>query len=207
MEKGKGLFFVFSAPSGTGKTSIIKGVCEKDKSLVFSVSVTTRPQRPAEQEGIDYIFISNQEFEEKIKNNSFIEYARVFDHYYGTLRDDANNLEEKKQDLILDMDWQGADQVRSRYNSRVVSIFILPPSLSELEARLKKRGQDSPEVIDKRLKKAVQEIQHWREYTYVIINECLEQSIAQALSIIQSERLSALHNLSLPTFVSQLLNP
>lgn len=205
MERKKGILFVFSGPSGTGKTSIIRGVCEKDKNLHFSVSVTTRPQRPGEKQGQDYIFISKEEFERKIKADAFVEYAEVFGQYYGTLNEEINATEEKGQDLVFDMDWQGAAQLKKKHPHRVVSIFVFPPSLSDLETRLKKRAQDHHTIITTRLNKAVQEIQQWQEYGYGIVNTILEESIEKAHSIIQSERLTTGHNSSLFCFVDQLL--
>lgn len=205
MEKRKGILFVFSGPSGTGKTSIIKGVCEKDKNLYFSVSVTTRPQRPGEQNGKDYIFISKEEFERKIKADAFLEYAEVFGQYYGTLNEEIEIREAKGQDLVFDMDWQGAAQLKKKHPHRMVSIFVFPPNLSDLETRLTKRAQDHHTVITTRLNKAVQEIQQWQEYRYGIVNTILEESIEKAHAIIQSERLTTSHNPSLFSFVDQLL--
>jgi len=205
MEKRKGLLFVFSGPSGTGKTSVIKGVREKDKNLCFSVSLTTRPQRPGEKEGQDYTFISKEEFEKKIKENAFLEYAEVFGQYYGTLNAEIASLEEKGQDLIFDIDSQGAAQLKEKHPHRVVSIFVLPPSLSDLELRLRKRALDHHTVIDHRLQKAVQEIHQWKKYDYAIVNKLLDESIEKAYSIIQSERLTVLENSSLVRFVDELL--
>ncbi len=205
MEQRKGLLFVFSGPSGTGKTSVIRGVREKDKNLSFSVSVTTRPQRPGEKEGQDYRFVSKEDFERKIKENAFLEYAEVFGQYYGTLNAEIASMEEKGQDLVFDIDSQGATQLKKKHPHRVVSIFVLPPRLSDLETRLKKRALDHQTVIDHRLQKAVQEIHQWKNYDYAIVNTVLDESIEKAHSIIQSQRLTVLQNSSLICFMDQLL--
>ena len=151
LNKKKGVMLVLSSPSGAGKSSICKSLMSLDKNLSLSVSTTTRKKRPNEKSGEDYIFVSTEEFENMLSNNNFIEYANVFDNYYGTVKSLVDNKINNGQDLIFDIDWQGAQQLREKMRENVVSIFILPPSKRELERRLKIRGQDSDDVVKKRM--------------------------------------------------------
>ncbi|MBI5196979.1 MAG: guanylate kinase, partial [Nitrospirae bacterium] len=169
-ESGKGLLFVVSAPSGAGKTSLCKEIMKWVENLQHSISYTTRPKRPSEQEGQDYHFVTSDLFQEMIRNEEFIEWAVVHNHYYGTRRQDLQALLDRRIDVILDIDSQGAMQIRRRYDNGVF-IYILPPSFEDLERRLTLRRADAPEEIDRRLKRAKAEIHSYEAYDYLIIND------------------------------------
>lgn len=204
LNKKKGVMLVLSSPSGAGKSSICKSLMSLDKNLSLSVSTTTRKKRPNEKSGEDYIFVSTEEFENMLSNNNFIEYANVFDNYYGTVKSLVDNKINNGQDLIFDIDWQGAQQLREKMRENVVSIFILPPSKRELERRLKSRGQDSDEVVKKRMDGASAEITHWAEYDYVIINEDLNKSVNAVLGILKAERMKRIRQVGLAEFVRSI---
>ncbi len=204
LNKKKGVMLVLSSPSGAGKSSICKSLMSLDKNLSLSVSTTTRKKRPNEKSGEDYIFVSTEEFENMLSNNNFIEYANVFDNYYGTVKSLVDNKINNGQDLIFDIDWQGAQQLREKMRENVVSIFILPPSKRELERRLKIRGQDSDEVVKKRMDGASAEITHWAEYDYVIINEDLKKSVNAVLGILKAERMKRIRQVGLAEFVRSI---
>ncbi len=186
----KGTLFIVSAPSGAGKSSLINALLTRfntDDSLRLSVSHTTREPRPGEVDHINYHFVKNEEFEELIARNAFYEYAKVFDHYYGTSREIVEQWLDEGKDVLLDIDWQGARQIRKQ-TPLAKGIFIIPPSLSELRNRLDKRNTDSVEVIEGRMQKATAEISHFNEYDYVIINDDFDESLLYMRSIILSER-------------------
>jgi len=204
LNKKKGVMLVLSSPSGAGKSSICKSLMSLDKNLSLSVSTTTRKKRPNEKSGEDYIFVSTEEFENMLSNNNFIEYANVFDNYYGTVKSLVDNKINNGQDLIFDIDWQGAQQLREKMRENVVSIFILPPSKRELERRLKIRGQDSDEVVKKRMDGASAEITHWAEYDYVIVNEDLNKSVNAVLGILKAERMKRIRQVGLAEFVRSI---
>ena len=204
LNKKKGVMLVLSSPSGAGKSSICKSLMSLDKNLSLSVSTTTRKKRPNEKSGEDYIFVSTEEFKNMLSNNNFIEYANVFDNYYGTVKSLVDNKINNGQDLIFDIDWQGAQQLREKMRENVVSIFILPPSKRELERRLKIRGQDSDEVVKKRMDGASAEITHWAEYDYVIINEDLNKSVNAVLGILKAERMKRIRQVGLAEFVRSI---
>ena len=204
LNKKKGVMLVLSSPSGAGKSSICKSLISLDKNLSLSVSTTTRKKRPNEKSGEDYIFVSTEEFENMLSNNNFLEYANVFDNYYGTVKSLVDNKINNGQDLIFDIDWQGAQQLREKMRENVVSIFILPPSKKELERRLKSRGQDSDEVVKKRMDGASAEITHWAEYDYVIINEDLNKSVNAVLGILKAERMKRIRQVGLAEFVRSI---
>ena len=204
LNKKKGVMLVLSSPSGAGKSSICKSLMSLDKNLSLSVSTTTRKKRPNEKSGEDYIFVSTEEFENMLSNNNFIEYANVFDNYYGTVKSLVDNKINNGQDLIFDIDWQGAQQLREKMRENVVSIFILPPSKRELERRLKIRGQDSDEVVKKRMDGASAEITHWAEYDYVIINEDLNKSVNAVLGVLKAERMKRIRQVGLAEFVRSI---
>ena len=200
----KGVMLVLSSPSGAGKSSICKSLMSLDTNLSLSISTTTRKKRPNENSGEDYFFVSTEKFKEMLSNNHFLEHASVFDNYYGT----DKSLVEKKinngEDLIFDIDWQGAQQLREKMREDIVSIFILPPNKKELERRLKSRGQDSAEVVKKRMDGASAEITHWAEYDYVIINEDLNQSVKAVLVILKAERMKRTRQEGLVEFVRSI---
>ena len=184
----KGTLFIVSAPSGAGKTSLLKRLREEMDRLVISVSHTTRPMRPGEVDGRDYHFVPREVFERMIAEGAFLEYARVFDHYYGTARQPVLDELARGYDVVLEIDWQGARQVREKLpESR--SIFILPPSREVLEARLRQRGQDSEETIARRMRDARAEIAHYDEYDFLVVNDDFDKALGELKSLILSDRL------------------
>lgn len=186
----KGTLFIVSAPSGAGKSSLIDALLKRfnlDDKLKLSVSHTTRAPRPGEIDHVSYHFITNEEFEKLIERNAFYEYAHVFDHYYGTSREIVEQWLNEGKDVLLDIDWQGARQIR-RQTPDAKGIFIVPPSLEELNRRLVTRATDAPEVIEKRMSKAISEISHYNEYDYVIVNDDFDESLLNMRSIILSNR-------------------
>lgn len=180
--------FIVSAPSGSGKSTLVKALLAWDRSLLFSVSYTTRPPRGQEREGENYHYISRGEFEARIGRGEFLEYAEVFGNYYGTHRGIWDQARATGADLILDIDVQGARQLRDRIGVDAVTIFILPPSRQELEQRLRARSEDTDEVIERRLREAAEEIRNYDQYDYVIVNDEIEQSVDTLKSIIKAER-------------------
>lgn len=200
-----GFMFVLSSPSGAGKTTISRFLLEKDHNLEMSVSVTTRPKRPNEKDGVDYYFVSEEKFSQMITNHEFLEHAKVFGNFYGTPEEKVRTSLAKGRDVIFDIDWQGTRQLAEKARQDLVSVFILPPSMGELEKRLRKRGQDKEEVLQERMKKANMEISHWDEYDYVIVNNNLEESIDKVVSILRAERLKRIRQGGLENFVRKLL--
>ena len=200
----RGLMLVLSSPSGAGKTSICKKLLEQEKELTLSVSATTRTRRPGEVEGADYQFISTLEFETRINKAQFLEYAKVFGHYYGTPSHLVENSLQSGRDVLFDIDWQGTQQLKAKARQDLVSVFILPPSIKELEKRLFKRAQDTIEVVADRMSKSANEMSHYPEYDYVIINYNLNQSVQQVQSILHAERLRRERQVGLVEFVKQL---
>jgi len=185
----RGVMLVLSSPSGAGKTTISRLLLERDENLTMSVSVTTRPKRPGETEGIDYRFVDPIAFNLMVNRQEFLEYAKVFDHYYGTPRDAVEVSLGAGRDVLFDIDWQGTQQLVENAVRDVATVFILPPSTMELERRLNTRAQDPPEVVAARMSKAADEISHYPEYTYIIVNWDIEKSVAQVRSILAAERL------------------
>ena len=181
-----GHIYVISAPSGAGKTSLVSALMEALPQARMAVSHTTRKPRPGEQDGKDYYFISDQDFRERLHHSAFIEYARVFDHYYGTSKAEVERITTSGCDVILEIDWQGARQVKKLYPEQAVSIFILPPSLEALQGRLQRRGKDHETVIDRRMSQARDEIAHCPEYDYVVVNEDFDQACADLQAIIRT---------------------
>jgi len=201
----RGHLYVIAAPSGAGKTSLMRALLERRPGLSFSVSCTTRAPRPHEQNGRDYHFISRAEFERLVQADAFIEHADVFGNLYGTLRATVESALAEGRDLILEIDWQGANQVRRRL-PEAIQIFILPPSRSELEARLRKRGTDSPEAIARRLAESVSEMSHWREFDYVVINGDFDQALAEMEAIFDGRGIASRRDRpGLEPLVNQLL--
>lgn len=190
-----------SSPSGAGKTSLSKKILQKDKSIRLSISCTTRPKRKGEINNKDYLFISDNSFKKKIKTNSFLEHAWVFGHRYGTLKESVEKLFDKKKDVLFDIDWQGFQQLKQS-GLNVVGIFILPPNKKELKNRLKNRDRDTADEMEKRMSLAKDEISHFPEYDYVVINKDLNECTSQILNIINSERLKTSNQLNLTKFVN-----
>jgi len=204
LKKHKGVMLVLSSPSGAGKSSICRALLDLDKNLYLSISTTTRKKRPNEVSGIDYNFVTLDEFEYKLSQNNFIEHAKVFNNFYGTDKSFVENKINKGKDLLFDIDWQGAQQLREKMREDIVSVFILPPSKKELERRLKERGQDTDEVVKERMSEATAEITHWAEYDYVIINEDLNLSVKTVLGILHSERMKRIRQIGLGEFVRSI---
>ncbi|MGE5155557.1 MAG: guanylate kinase [Bdellovibrio bacteriovorus] len=182
-----GILFVVSAPSGAGKTSLVKALLEQVPGLNLSVSCTTRPPRAGEQDGVHYHFLDRGRFESAVAAGAFMEHAEVFGNLYGTREADLRDHLASGHDLILEIDWQGARQVRKRF-AAAVSLFILPPSLEELERRLRGRGTDSDEVIAQRLAQARDDLSHWAEYDYLVVNDRFEAALADLGAIVTAER-------------------
>jgi len=204
LKKHKGVMLVLSSPSGAGKSSICRALLDLDKNLYLSISTTTRKKRPNEVSGIDYNFVTLDEFEYKLSQNNFIEHAKVFNNFYGTDKSIVENKINEGKDLLFDIDWQGAQQLREKMREDIVSVFILPPSKKELERRLKERGQDTDEVVSERMSEATAEITHWAEYDYVIINEDLNLSVKTVLGILHSERMKRIRQIGLGEFVRSI---
>ena len=200
--KSKNFCIVLSSPSGAGKTSISRKIIRKDKRISLSISCTTRAKRKGEINKKDYIFISDEDFQKKIKNDYFVEHALVFGNRYGTLRQTVNNFFSKKKDVLFDIDWQGYQQLKQS-GMEVVGIFILPPNKKELIRRLKNRGRDTFYEMKKRMNLAQDEISHFSEYDYVVINKDLELCVSQIQKIIDAERLKRSNQCNLTEFVNK----
>ncbi|MEM7213787.1 MAG: guanylate kinase [Pseudomonadota bacterium] len=200
-----GLLVVLSSPSGAGKSTLSRRLLAEDTAFSLSISATTRPARPGEVDGKDYFFVSNQSFDEMIAKDRMLEHAVVFDNRYGTPREPVEAALNAGRDVLFDVDWQGAQQLRaSPLGHAVVQIFILPPSIAALETRLNSRGQDSEDVIAGRMSKAKSEISHWAEYDYVLINDDLNLCYSQIETIVRAERLTRARQRGLSGVVNRL---
>ncbi len=202
--KRRGLMFVMSSPSGAGKTTLSRGLLDSDDEIVMSVSATTRNPRPGEVDGKDYYFVSVEDFGLMVNRGEFLEHAKVFDNYYGTPRGPVEEALSNGKDVLFDIDWQGTQQLKENAREDVVSIFILPPSTQELERRLHTRAQDSAEIVAKRMAKAADEMSHWAEYDYIIVNQDLDKSRTQIRAILDAERLKRPRQTGLGGFVKGL---
>ena len=200
----KGMMFVLSSPSGVGKTTLTKKLAENNPQFVISISHTTRKPRPNEINGKDYHFVSVEEFNNLVKNNNFYEFANIFDNYYGTFKKTVTELISQGKDVLFDIDWQGTQQLAEKAREDLVRLFILPPTMIELEHRLETRAQDSADVVAKRMAKAADEMTHYAEYDYIIINRDVEISVAQALAVLSAERLKRDRLVGLGDFVKGL---
>jgi guanylate kinase len=200
----RGLMFVLSSPSGAGKTTLSRLLMDRMPELSLSVSVTTRPMRPGEVEGRDYYFIDRKKFDSMSKNGELLEFAPVFDNFYGTPRAPVEAALAAGQDVLFDIDWQGTQQLREKARADVVSVFILPPSAVDLEKRLHTRAQDSDAVIKGRMSRAAHELSHWAEYDYIVINHDVDEAFAEVQSILKAERLKRERRTGLTTFVREL---
>tara|TARA_A100001037_G_scaffold292558_1_gene308033 strand:+ start:415 stop:1023 length:609 start_codon:yes stop_codon:yes gene_type:complete len=198
------MMFVLSSPSGAGKTTISRAILERDPGIVMSISLTTRPKRPGEVAARDYHFVDTEDFNVMVNQGGLLEYAKVFDHYYGTPVTPVMEALDEGKDVLFDIDWQGTQQLVEKLRADLVSVFILPPSTLELEKRLKWRAQDSPEVVASRMKRAPDEMSHYPEYDYIIVNRKIDQSIEMAMSILRAERLKRDRQTGLGEFVKGL---
>ncbi|MEQ9558951.1 MAG: guanylate kinase [Rhodospirillales bacterium] len=197
----RGMMLVLSSPSGAGKTSISRRLLAEDTGIVMSVSATTRPPRPGEVDGKDYYFYDQETFTRMVANNEFLEHATVFDNSYGTPRKPVWDALDSGQDVLFDVDWQGTRKLRESAREHLVSVFILPPSVDELENRLKGRGQDSDEVVAGRMARAKSEMSHYAEYDYIVVNDDLDTSIDSVKAILRAERLNQERQTGLLDFV------
>lgn len=200
----RGLLFIISSPSGAGKTTLARRLLAADSGIEMSVSVTTRAPRPGEQDGVDYHFVDRDRFETMKSRGELLEWARVFDNYYGTPRQPVEAAIAAGKDVLFDIDWQGAQQLSEKLKGDVVLVFVLPPSGNVLEDRLKSRAQDSAEIVARRMAAASAEISHWAEYDYVIVNTEIEKSAAAVQSILVAERLKRDRLLGLSDFVRDM---
>ena len=183
--KKGGIMIVLSSPSGAGKTTLVKKI-SSEKDYFVSISHTTRKPRPNEIDGVDYHFVSQVEFEKLIKKNNFYEHAKIFDNYYGTSKNSVNKLHQEKYDVVFDIDWQGTKQLSAYKELNLIKIFILPPDKDELKKRLINRNQDNEKIVEKRLKQYENDVQHWFDYDYVVINNDLESCFSQIEKIIKT---------------------
>jgi guanylate kinase len=200
----RGLMLVLSSPSGAGKTTISRALLKGDRNLTMSVSVTTRRKRPGEVEGQDYFFIDNTDFNLMVNRGELLEYAKVFGNYYGTPKGPVENALSAGHDVLFDIDWQGTQQLKASARADLVSVFILPPSTAELEKRLRTRAQDSAKVVAERMAKAADEMSHWAEYDYIIVNRDVTESVARVEAILAAERLRRDRQVGLSDFVKGL---
>jgi guanylate kinase len=200
----RGLMLVLSSPSGAGKTTLSYKLLDADSNIELSISVTTRKQRPGEVGGKHYHFIDTAAFDALIKNDELLEWAEVFGHRYGTPRPPVDAALASGRDVLFDIDWQGTQQLREKADRDLVSIFVLPPSIPDLERRLKTRAQDSDDVIHARMAKAADEMSHWAEYDYVVINNDIDTAFAEVKAILAAERLKRERQTGLSAFVRDL---
>ena len=203
----RGLLIVLSSPSGAGKSTISRMLLDADSEISMSISATTRPRRPGETEGVDYRFVDDPEFDRMIEAGEFVEWAHVFGYRYGTPKAPVKDALRRGRDILFDIDWQGTQQLEAAMGEDLVSIFILPPSMAELERRLKTRGTDSDSVISDRMSRAAAEISHWPEYEYVLVNRDMDRCLAQVQAIVAAERLKRTRRIGLVTFVRDLIGP
>ncbi|MCB2129282.1 MAG: guanylate kinase [Rhodobacteraceae bacterium] len=200
----KGLLIILSSPSGAGKSTLARRLMAWDPSLSFSVSATTRPPRPGEVDGREYYFRSREAFEAMVRSGEMLEHAEVFGNLYGSPRGPIEKAMQEGRDTLFDIDWQGGQQIKQAMEKDVVSIFILPPSMAELERRLRNRAQDSDEVIAGRMAKSMIEISHWSEYDYVLINDDLDRAEENLRTILRSERMRRFRQPGLTDFIRRL---
>ena len=200
----RGLMLVLSSPSGAGKTSISRALLERDPKLSLSISATTRPQRQGEVDGTHYHFVTAEAFDAMVAEDALLEHAQVFGHAYGTPRAPVERALSAGCDVLFDVDWQGTQQLRERARDDLVSVFVLPPSTEELERRLRARARDPEEVVQARMAKAADEMSHWAEYDYVVVNHDLEDSVTAVQAILAAERLRRQRQVGLGDFVKTL---
>lgn len=202
----RGLMFILSSPSGAGKTTISRMLLDADDEIRLSVSATTRPMRPGEIDGVHYHFVDDAEFDRMVEEDDFYEWAPVFGHRYGTPKEHIRAGLKDGQDFLFDIDWQGTQQLYQKDQQDVARVFILPPSLDELQRRLKSRGTDSDEVIDSRMERARAEISHWDGYDYVVVNDDVQVCFEKVREILQAERMKRARQTGLIEFVRELMD-
>jgi guanylate kinase len=200
----RGVMLVLSSPSGAGKTTLSRRLLDDDGDVSLSVSVTTRPPRRGEIDGRDYHFIDKARFHDMVRRGELLEWAKVFDYHYGTPKRLVHEVLAQGRDVLFDIDWQGTQQLREKAAGDLVSIFVLPPSIPDLEQRLRTRAQDSDDVIHARMAKAADEMSHWAEYDYVVINKDIEDAFAEVQAILKAERLKRERQAGLSAFVRDL---
>ncbi len=202
----KGAMFIIEAPSGTGKSTIVKELLKQDSNLKFSVSVTTRKPREGEKEGVDYYYITDEKYDELLKQDAFYEYVNSqYGSRYGTLRSEVDSFINVGQDVIFDMDWIGARQMRQKAPNDVVTIYLLPPSVKEVRRRLEDRKTDSKETIEKRMGLIAEKLKHWDEFDYVIVNADVEETVRKVQRVISGERMKRVRQIGMPPFIESLL--
>lgn len=201
----RGLLLILSSPSGAGKSTLTENLVRQDPSIKLSISVTTRPKRTSEIDAVHYRFISADEFAEMRERGDLLESAEVHGNFYGTPRKPVEQALARGEDMMFDIDWQGTRQICEKMRSDVVSVFVLPPSMAELKARLERRAEDSPEVIDRRLRNAREEIAQWGSYDYVLVNDDLQLTFADLKAILGAERMRRERQVGLDRFVNDLL--
>jgi len=202
----RGLLLILSSPSGAGKSTLTTNLVSQDPTIRLSISVTTRPKRTSEIDGVHYRFISADEFQEMRERGDLLEWAEVHGNFYGTPRKAVEQALARGDDMMFDIDWQGTVQICERMRSDVVSVFVLPPSMQELKARLERRAEDTPEVIERRLRNARQEIAQWGKYDYLLVNDDLQCTFEELKAILGAERLRRERQVGLESFVGDLLN-
>ena len=200
----RGLMLVLSSPSGAGKTTLSRQLLTNDSQIQLSVSCTTRARRPSEKDGVDYRFVDTASFRGMIERGEFLEHARVFDHYYGTPKAPVEAALQSGRDVLFDIDWQGTQQLKEKGRDDLVTVFILPPSTRDLERRLLTRAQDSKEVVSQRMAKAADEMSHWAEYDYVVVNSDIATSLSNLKAILTAERLKRERQVGMSGFVKAL---
>ena len=201
----RGLMFILSSPSGAGKTTISRMLLEADDEICLSVSVTTRPKRPGEVDGKDYIFVDQATFDRMVEEEHFLEWAHVFGHCYGTPKAQVKAGLREGQDFLFDIDWQGTQQLYQKLETDVVRVFLLPPSIDELRRRLTGRGTDAPDVVQARMDRARAEISHWDGYDYVVVNDDIDECFAKVREVLHAERMKRARQTGLIGFVRELM--
>jgi guanylate kinase len=201
----RGIMLVLSSPSGAGKTTLTRNLLEQEQKVELSISVTTRTRRPSEINGVHYLFRNQRQFEVMRDSGDLLEWAEVHGNYYGTPREPVEKALSEGRDVLFDIDWQGTRQLLDKMRDDVVTVFVLPPSADELKARLERRAEDSAHVIAQRLQNAIEEISHWREYDYILVNRDLNESFARLRAILTAERLKRVKMLDLESFADSLL--
>jgi len=201
----RGLMLIVSSPSGAGKTTLTRNLLEQEENVSLSISVTTRARRTSEIDGIHYKFLSRRQFELMRDGGELLEWAEVHGNFYGTPREPVETALAEGRDVLFDIDWQGTQQLYDSMRPDVVSVFVLPPTAEELKLRLERRAEDTPDIIARRLKNAAEEIPHWEEYDYVLVNRDLEKSFARLRGILTAERLKRVHPDDIQSFVDNLL--